>query len=49
MVQERIDRMDRDKELYYMLGYEKTDKNILIFTIMKKGDDKKLKIRVHPD
>lgn len=41
--------MDRDKELYYMLGYEKDEKNILIFTIMKQNDDKKVKIRVYPD
>lgn len=41
--------MNRDKELYYLLGYEKDDKNILIFTILKKGDEKKVKIRVHPD
>lgn len=41
--------MDRDNELYYLLGYEKNDKDILIFTIMKKGDEKKVKIRVYPD
>jgi len=40
--------MDRDKDLYYLLGY-KEEKNHYLFVIMKKKDSKLVKIRVYPD
>lgn len=47
MVQERVERMDKDKELYYLIGFERKDHR-LEFTIIKKEDEEKaLKIRVN--
>ena len=47
-MQERVERMDRDKELYYLIDLKK-DKGIYTFTVMKKNDPKKIKIRIHSD
>lgn len=46
MLQERIDRMDKDKELYYLTDFEK-DHNGYIFKIVKKDSEKIVTIKVN--
>ncbi len=44
-LQERINRMNRDKELYYLVNFTK-EKGKFIFEIVKKTDNKKVNIKI---
>jgi len=44
MLQERVDRMDNDKELYYLVGYENKNKNYQFLIVNRNEEDKQLKI-----
>lgn len=47
MVQERVDRMDNDKELYYLIDYQKDNKTYNFKIIKKTDEEKVLKIKIN--
>lgn len=48
MVQERVDRMDDSKELYYLIDYQKVKKTYTFKIIKKAEEEKVIKIKVDP-
>lgn len=48
LVQERVDRMDKDKELYYLVGYTNDNKGYNFKIVKKNEEDKVLTIKINP-